>query len=381
MRTLSLRLPMATLLAVAALGVAAASGFASSGLDVCTFVPRQSDGPQQIGTILESVSVAGPDDIWAVGSHVVGGGSSPFAERWNGTTWKPLRLDVPQGHTSISSLYDVKAFAPDDVWAVGSLRGADPLIQHWDGRSWRNVATPTIAGTERILTGVDGTSATDLWVVGQRRVNEQMHGVVLHRTSAGWQTITPPSGAAVFHDVAMLPTGEPLVAGWSIDPEGFAQALLAVRNDDAWTLETVPATPDHNVFVVSLAVGSPGAVWAVGFSNDSPDGNTPVTMRRGDDGWTSVAVADQGGSARLSSVATGPAGTVAVGQVTTDGRTRALAMRLTDGGWTPIPGAAEQPPDSLAGVALDDADVWAVGRYLTAGGTYGIPAARVYSCG
>ena len=371
---------MTTLLAVVALSVAAAGGFASSGLDVCTLVPRQSDAPNQIGTIFESVSVAGPDDIWAVGSNVVGGGSSPIAERWNGTTWKSLRLDVPQGHTSISSLYDVQAFAPDDVWAVGSLRGADPLMQHWDGRSWTNVATPAIAGTERILTGVDGTSAEDLWVVGQRRDKGQMKGIILHRTSAGWQTVTPPSGTAVLHDVAMLPTGAPLVAGWSIDPEGFAQALLAVRNGDAWTRETVPPNPERNVFVLSLAVGSPGAVWAVGFSNDSPDGNTPVTMRRGDDGWTPVAVADQGGSARLSSVATGPAGTVAVGQVTTDGRTRALAIRLTDGGWTPIPGAGDQPPDSLAGVALD-ADVWAVGRYTTAGGTYGIPTARVYSCG
>jgi len=381
MRTLSLRLPMATLLAIVALGVAAGGGFASSGLDVCTLAPRQSDGPEQIGTILESVSVAGRDDIWAVGSNVVGGGSSPFAERWNGITWKPLHLDVPQGHTSISSLYDVKAFAPDDVWAVGSLRGTDPLIQHWDGRSWMNVATPAIAGTERILTGVDGTSAEDLWVVGQRRDKGQMRGIILHRTSAGWQTVTPPSGTAVLHDVAMLPSGVPLVAGWSIDPEGFAQALLATGNGDAWTRETVPPTPEHNVFVLSLAVGSPGAVWAVGFSNDSPNGNTPVTMRRGDDGWTPVAVADQGGSARLSSVATGPAGTVAVGQVTTDGRTRALAIRLSDDGWVPIPGAGDQPPDSLAGVALDDADVWAVGRYTTAGGTYGIPTARVYSCG
>src|SRR6187200_2267636 len=66
MRTLSLRLPMATLLAIVAPGVAAAGGFASSGLDVCTLAPRQSDGPEQIGTILESVSVAGRDDIWAV---------------------------------------------------------------------------------------------------------------------------------------------------------------------------------------------------------------------------------------------------------------------------------------------------------------------------
>ena len=143
-----------------------------------------------------------------------------------------------------------------------------------------------------------------------------------------------------------------------------------------------PADPGRNVFLTGLAVGSPGAAWAVGFSNDSPDGDTPVTMRRGDEGWTSVAVADQGGSARLSSVATestpGPSPSVRSRPTGAPGRSRCA---LTDGGWTPIPGAAEQPPDSLAGVALDGADVWAVGRYVTAGGTYGIPAARVYSCG
>ena len=382
MRTLSLRLPMATLLAVAALGVAAAGGFASSGLDVCTLVPRQSDGPEQIGTILESVSVAGPDDIWAVGSNVVGGGSSPFAERWNGTTWKPLRLDVPQGHTSISSLYDVKAFAPDDVWAVGSLRGADPLIQHWDGRSWRNVATPAIAGTERILTGVDGTSADGS--VGRRTATRQRADARGRPAPHVGRVADDHAARAVRPCSTMSPCCRP-ASRWSPDgrsiPRASRRRCSRSGTGDAWTRETVPATPDHNVFVLSLAVGSPGAVWAVGFSNDSPDGNTPVTMRRGDGGWTSVAVADQGGSARLSSVATGPAGTVAVGQVTTDGRTRALAIRLTDGGWTPIPGAGDQPPDSLAGVALDEADVWAVGRYITAGGTYGIPTARVYSCG
>ena len=227
-----------------------------------------------------------------------------------------------------------------------------------------------------------GRAPTDLWVVGQRRVNGQMHGVVLHRTSAGWQTITPPSGAAVFHDVAMLPTGEPLVAGWSIDPEGFAQALLAVRNGDAWTPETVPPTPERNVFVLSLAVGSPGAAWAVGFSNDSPDGNTPVTMRRGDGGWTSVAVARSGwvGAALVGRDRSGRHRRRRAGHDRRAHAERSRSASPTAAGRR-SPGPATQPPDSLAGVALDDADVWAVGRYVTAGGTYGIPAARVYSCG
>jgi hypothetical protein len=74
-------------------------------------------------------------------------------------------------------------------------------------------------------------------------------------------------------------------------------------------------------------------------------------------------------------------GTVAVGSVSTDGSSRAIALRATDGGWTAVPGAGSEPPDTLAGVALDGASIWAVGRAVVVGATYGVPAARVYSCG
>jgi hypothetical protein len=381
MRSPSVRVLVAIALAVATLGVAASGVFASSQLASCSLVAREGDAPEQLGTILESVAVTGTDDVWAVGSHVVGGGSSAYAERWDGSAWVRQALAVPPGHTSISSLYDVKAFGPDDVWAVGSIKGEDPLIQHWDGTAWSAVEAPELVGTERILTAIDGTSDTDLWVVGQQWVANQERGVVLHRTDAGWVVVPAPSGTAVLHDVAVLQPGTPLVAGWSIDEQGYAAALLATRDGDRWVREQVPAAPERNVFLIGLALARPGAAWAVGFSNDSPNGDAPVTLRRGADGWREVAVPDLGGSVRLLSVTTGDAGTVAVGQVSSEGVSRALALRAEGDGWGQIPGAGEEPPDSLAGVALAGHDVWAVGKRVVTGGTYGIPAARVYSCG
>jgi hypothetical protein len=81
------------------------------------------------------------------------------------------------------------------------------------------------------------------------------------------------------------------------------------------------------------------------------------------------------------SVATDEAGTVAVGVVSENGYSRAAAIRLDGDTWTPIAGAGSQPPDELGGVALHGSEIWAVGRAVVVGATYGVPSARVYSCG
>src|SRR4029078_11795880 len=87
----------------------------------------------------------------------------------------------------MTALYGVKAFAPDDVWAVGTFTGDDPLVEHWDGASSTEVRTPAIRGTERILTAIDGTGPDDLWIVGERRDGGREHGSILHRAGDGGQ--------------------------------------------------------------------------------------------------------------------------------------------------------------------------------------------------
>jgi hypothetical protein len=363
----------AALLAVAASGV-----FAAGDLSACTLVASEGSHPSPVGTILEAVDATG-GQTWAVGGHVVGPVSSPFIQRWNGKAWAEQKVQVPPGPIGISSFYAVKAFSRSDVWAVGSWMGDDPLVEHWDGHRWSLVTVPSFGGTENILTGIDGTSSTDLWLVGQRQYAAQMHGVVLHGGTQGFQIVTPPD-VAVLHDVAML-DGQPLVDGWRIGSDGFAAPIVAARAGETWRDEPVPAEQGRNLFLTGLAVGIGGAAWAVGWSDDSPNGDTPVTYQRGADGWTAVAVPDQGGSARLVSVAFDQQGTVAVGSVSAGGSSRAVALRVADGGWTPVAGAGSEPPDTLAGVALDEASIWAVGRAVVVGATYGVPSARVYSCG
>ena len=377
MRPTPLRLFVILAASAALLAVAASGVLAAGDLSACTLVASEGTHPNPVGTILEAVDATG-GQAWAVGGHVVGPVSSPLIQRWDGEAWTQQKLQVPPGPIGISSFYAVKAFSTSDVWAVGSWMGDDPLVEHWDGHRWSLVTVPSFGGTENILTGIDGTSSTDLWLVGQRQYAAEMHGVVLHGGTQGFQIVSPPD-VAVLHDVAML-GGQPLVDGWRIGSDGFAAPVIAARAGETWREEPIPAEQGRNVFLTGIAVGTGGAAWAVGWSDDSPNGDTPVTYQRGAGGWTAVAVPDQGGSARLVSVAADQRGTVAVGSVSAGGSSRAIALRAANG-WTAVSGAGSEPPDTLAGVALDGAAIWAVGRAVVVGATYGVPSARVYSCG
>jgi hypothetical protein len=282
----------------------------------------------------------------------------------------------------MSALYDVKALASNDVWAVGSWTGDLPLMEHWDGRSWTMVKVPAMVGTERILTSVDGTGPDDVWAVGERRDDGQEHGVVLHRTADGWHVVPAPDTAAVLQGVTMV-DGAPAVAGWSIGADGYARGLVATATQDgSWTTADLGPPQGENTFLLSLSEDPSGAVWAVGFSNDSPDNDTVSIFREDGTTWTEVPVAPFDGPARLLDVASDAAGSIAVGQTVTNGASHALVLRADGGGWTVMPSdSGTDAPDTLSGVALLGGDVWAVGRSVVTGATYGIPAARVYSCG
>lgn len=97
-------------------------------------------------------------------------GSVPLAEHWNGNKWRIEPTQTRKG-AATSHLNAVTCASALDCVAVGfssnSLNNQVPLIEHWNGTSWKIEKAPTRSGfTESQLTGVSCTSATRCIAVG-----------------------------------------------------------------------------------------------------------------------------------------------------------------------------------------------------------------------
>ncbi|HVV74926.1 MAG TPA: hypothetical protein VHC43_02745 [Mycobacteriales bacterium] len=103
----------------------------------------------------QSVSGGTPFDVWAVGA--ANGGRYVLAHTTNARAFEYVQLPVPaQVDPNEGSLNAVRAFSPDDVWAVGvattisrspcaTSSGNLALVDHWDGHSWTPVHIPGLA--------------------------------------------------------------------------------------------------------------------------------------------------------------------------------------------------------------------------------------------
>jgi hypothetical protein len=166
-------------------------------------------------------------DVWAVGNFGT-------VVRYNGTEWVDQNTGEDVGNLR-------GAWSP----APGELISAGPQLYHWDagttmgtpltngtftysgvwgvasGQAWAvgSDETDTAGISERApngtwsapvgyagadhLTAIHGTSADNVWAVG-------FTNTVLHRTSAGWQVVSPSLGGPPFHfrNVWVAPEGD-----------------------------------------------------------------------------------------------------------------------------------------------------------------------------
>lgn len=116
---------------------------------------REQPTPAGIGGDAQDIRLdaVGSGEVWLTASSGYGAGEQTRIARWDGTSWTSLG-SVPNGR-----VVDLKAFAPDDVWA---LVGANEAA-HWDGTRWTTTRPPAHG-----LASLDGTAPDDLWAVGYR---------------------------------------------------------------------------------------------------------------------------------------------------------------------------------------------------------------------
>ena len=220
--------------------------------------------------VLSSIVALSTDDVWAVGfaSTIIpgyGGGARTLALHWDGTQWSQVPTPNPGSRTN--SLQALTVAGPHDLWAVGSYANgigyrSYTLIQHWNGLAWQTVPSPNPYIEYNILNSVAAAGPTDIWAVGWGTY-PAYGAMTLHWDGSAWQNV--PNG----YEHASLVKLTGVVAmrdgtAWAVGRrDGNGESLTLRWDGTAWLNTGVPL-PDTE-FTAITATAS-GELWAVGFT-------------------------------------------------------------------------------------------------------------------
>jgi hypothetical protein len=241
---------------------------------------------------LSAVVAPSATDVWAFGS-------SHTAVHWNGTSWQRVSLPLPKG-SGFGELVAAAATSPDNIWAVGDvspLHGpTQALIDHWNGRRWTNVPGPP--KNRYPLSGVAALSATNVWAVGETGVTTStgggLHTLTIHWNGKTWKRVPSPSPTAAssanFTDTLAAVAGTSASNVWAVgqyDPDANgirgSRSLVLHWNGSRWKQVPTPdaLTPGHASELSGVAAPTATGVWAVGTVNRHGGGHALAELWNG----------------------------------------------------------------------------------------------------
>jgi hypothetical protein len=229
---------------------------------------------EETGDWLYGVAAVSPSEAWAVGTTAGPWDtytSTTLIEHFTGSAWSVVPSPNPSDDPiyGANQLYDVRAFTPNDVWAVGwqwTPIGSAPLIVRWDGRRWR--VSPTPDDEYRQLVALDGTSSSDIWAVGQSfNFEDGYQALAMHWDGRAWAVVPTPTLAddIYLNDVAVVSPTDVWAVGYSLPANQDIQPVFLHWNGSAWSVVPTPHLSSTYNYLQSIAAVSANRVWAVGY--------------------------------------------------------------------------------------------------------------------
>lgn len=282
------------------------------------------------------------------------GGTPPGSNCANFNTWQVVHSPDGSASASTSVLTGVSGTSPSDIWAVGSYTApyAQTLIEHSNGSQWTTVQSPGAPGSQvDQLSGVAALSTTDAWAVGDylSASGGGYQTLIEHWDGTTWSVVPSPNGATgdnFLNGVAAISSSDVWAVGAYYTSGQPDQTLVEHWDGTAWSVVPSPNTGGGNNWLSSVAATSTSDVWAVrytvGYSGAS--GGLPQTLIEHWNGtiWNIVPSPNAAGSGanELNGVSVGSATNVwAVGQsYSTTGATAQTLIERWDGtAWSIVP--------------------------------------------
>ena len=292
-----------------------------------------------VNTLL-GISATTTNDVWAVGSQAncANGFSKTLVEHWNGTSWSVVPSPSPGAGDGTDFLSAVVALSADNAWAVGGTAdnelGQVPLVEHWDGQSWKTVQT-NAPRSEGSFSAVSATATDDVWAVGADNFNTYPSVTLIeHWNGTQWSRISSPNPAGEYQEVflngvAALAPENVVAVGWFWElPDGKLKTLVEQWDGMQWKIVPSPnAVTDYSAwnFLNAVTAISPNDIWAVGDFTDNRLGFQRHTLIEHWDGsrWAIVASPSPNKASILNGVTVLSTGKVwAVGASAPSGETK-----------------------------------------------------------
>jgi hypothetical protein len=297
-------------------------------------------------------------------------GSSPSRGKPHGNVQANgfgMRANAAYSWVSFNGLNGVAAVSAHSVWAVGSAATGKPLIEHWDGRDWRQVPSASPRGaTESLLNSVAAAGASNAWAVGYYNTGKTIKPLIERWDGRGWAQVASPSPGGVHDSYLQSVAATGSSSAWAVGYYSTGKTtkpLIERWAGRGWAQVAGPNPGDARLNAVAAAGAS--SAWAVG--DYFAPGLRPLIERWNGRAWQVVASPNPGGCCNdLNAVATtGQAGAWAAGS-TGKKFQEAMIERWNGRAWTveasPTP-AGSRGSNLTAIAAHSPADAWAAGYY------------------
>jgi hypothetical protein len=279
------------------------------------------------------VAVRSPADAWAVGAFLNGTIPQTLIERPVGRTWVQIASPDPGGLTNTNDLFGVAITSARNAWAVGYYRNstaARTLIEHWNGRTWRQVRSPNASSTVNVLDSVAAISATDAWAVGAYiNANHVVQTLIEHWNGTAWKRVpSPDAGGSGSSNALAAVAANSASNAWAVGHYfrgETMQSLFEHWNGKTWKHVNSPSLdrPSVNGSLIGVTIVSAMDAWAVG----SPRGPRTLAAHWNGKTWTKVPSPDLGSVNEFAAVASSSASNVwMVGSYSNGGPEMTFAM-------------------------------------------------------
>lgn len=235
--------------------------------------PKLPGSAARGGTRLDGITCLSARDCWAVGATGrTEADSLNYAVHWNGQSWRLVATPTLDPSHRRSALYGVSCAAADDCWAVGQIEDGkgkeSPQSLHWDGRTWRSsvVGNPLAkSGGTAYLNAVSCTPG-GCWAAGVSQTADGAWSgtrfVLMHRVAGRWVAVAVPPSPVMFQPTltCVSPTDCWAAGAAGDDPAKEALNWAVHWNGHRWSTVAIPSPSGSGAFPLGGNIVAPNNI-------------------------------------------------------------------------------------------------------------------------